>query len=494
MADALVDFASLDATVPTDSAVETPTEVETTTDSAVETPTEVETTTEGTETETTNSDGTEKTPEQIEAFKKSAADKAASDKALESTPAKVRAALKAMRDSSPANAGVVKELHGSFERWNAAKAIFPKGVQEMQDAKAFIDTVGGPEGYQKMQESLDAITATDELLYAADPKLWDNVIEDLKASGHPEALGALAPSFMSKLKAHDSQAYYDAFTPHFLDGLKEVHMDNFVGQFNAALNTKNDKGEVVPDINKITGLVKSITDWYKDLEATAKPKDPVDSPERKKFLAEKTAFEKTQQEAATQKQVEFNNSVGEACDKYNNQALGKHLGTFLRLPYFKDFPYETKVDLGNGIKDRAYATLKADATYQAQMKAMWKQKNPDRAKIEQYHKAKMDSIAESIVRTTVQSRYPNYAKGGSAAGRVAAATVKKAADTKAATVSVATGKPSYVATRPDNLVREPIKIGNKEYSAADLVTLQIMGRGYVRNTDGKSYRFVTWRK
>jgi hypothetical protein len=494
MADALVDFASLDATVPTDSAVETPTEVETTTDSAVETPTEVETTTEGTETETTNSDGTEKTPEQIEAFKKSAADKAASDKALESTPAKVRAALKAMRDSSPANAGVVKELHGSFERWNAAKAIFPKGVQEMQDAKAFIDTVGGPEGYQKMQESLDAITATDELLYAADPKIWDNVIEDLKASGHPEALGALAPSFMSKLKAHDSQAYYDAFTPHFLDGLKEVHMDNFVGQFNAALTAKNDKGEVVPDINKITGLVKSITDWYKDLEATAKPKEPVDSPERKKFLAEKTAFEKTQQEAATQKQVEFNNSVGEACDKYNNQALGKHLGTFLRLPYFKDFPYETKVDLGNGIKDRAYAALKADATYQTQMKAMWKQKNPDRAKIEQYHKAKMDSIAESIVRTTVQSRYPGYAKGGSAAGRVAAATVKKAADTKAATASVATGKPIYVATRPENLVREPIKIGNKEYSAADLVTLQIMGKGYVRNSDGKSYRFVTWRK
>jgi hypothetical protein len=94
----------------------------------------------------------------------------------------------------------------------------------------------------------------------------------------------------------------------------------------------------------------------------------------------------------------------------------------------------------------------------------------------------------------VQSRYPGYAKGGSAAGRVAAATVKKAADTKAATVSVTTGKPIYVATRPDNLVREPIKIGNKEYSAADLVTLQIMGRGYVKSGDGKSYKLITWRK
>ncbi len=493
MADSLVDFATLDSTVAatpaaevtTDSTADVDPAAEVTTDPAAEVdPAAGEE--DGKETETHNADGTEKTPEEQETFKKAAAAKAESHKAIDTkaTPDNVRKAFKAMRDSDPKNGQVVKELHGAFERWNAAKAIFPKGVAEMQDAKTFIDLVGGPEGYKKMQDSIDAVMATDELLYAADPKLWDNVLEDLKASGHPEALGALAPSFLSKLKAHDAQAYYDTFTPHFLEGLKEVRMDNFVTKFNEALTAKDATGAVVPDIKTITGLVKSITDWYKDLEATAKPKEVVDTPERKKFLAEKAAFEKTKTEEGQRKQKEFENGVAEACDKNNNTVLGKALGTFLKMPFFKDFPRETLVDLGNGIKDRLYAALKADKTYQTQMDAMWKAKTPDKAKMVEYHTAKLNAIASDIVRATIQNRYPGYAKGGSAAGRVAAATTKKAADTKAAATSVSTGKPIYVASRPENLVREPIKVGSKEYTAADLVTLQIMGRGFVRSTDG----------
>jgi hypothetical protein len=504
MADALVDFASLDATVTADSTVDTT--VDTTVDSNVDT-TAADSTADttasddaaGKETELLNSDGTEKTPEEQEAFKTAAATKAESDKALDSktTPDSVRKTLKALRDADPVKNGeVVKQLHGSFERWNAAKQIFPKGVAEMQEAKAFIDSVGGPEGYQKMQEAIEAVTATDELLYAADPKIWDNVIEDLKANGHPEAMGALAPSFLEKLKAHDSTAYYDAFTPHFFEGLKEVHMDTFVKQFNDAISQKNEKGEPIADVNKITGLVKSLSNWYSELEKTAKEKTttPVDTPERKKFLAEKAAFEKTRTEAATKARETFENGVAEECDKHNNRSLGKSLGGFLKMPFFKDFPRETLVDLGNGIKERLYASLKADKAYQTQMSAMWKQKTPDRAKMIQYHQAKVDSIANDIVTKTIQNRYPGYAKGGSAAGKAAAAVAKKDVATKAAAQSVSTGKPIYVASRPENLVREPIKVGGKDYSVSDLITLQIAGRGFVKSTDGKSFKYVTWRK
>lgn len=501
MADALVDFASLDSAAaevtPAAEVVETPA-VET--DSAVETPaTDTDSVVEaGTETETTNADGTEKTAEQQAEFKTKAAAKAESDKAIDTkaTPDSVRKALKSMRDADPKNADVVKQLHGSFERWNAAKAIFPKGVAEMQEAKAFIELVGGPEGYAKTQEAVDAVTATDELLYAADPKLWDNVIEELKTSGHPEALGQLAPAFLQKLKAHDSDAFYNTTIPVVADALKEVHMDSFVSQFNAALTEKNEKGEVVPNLAKITGLVKSITDWYTDLDKDAKLRTatPAETPERKKFLAEKAEFEKTKTEDGQRKQKEFENGVAEECDKKNNVRLGKALGTFLKMPFFKDFPRETLIDLGNGIKERLYSTLKADKTYQAQMATMWKQKTPDRAKMIEYHNAKLESIADEIVRATVQNRYPGYAKGGSAAGRVAAAVVKKAAVAKADTASVNTGKPIYVASRPENLVREPIKVGGKDYSTNDLVTLQIMGRGFVRSGDGKSFKFITWRK
>lgn len=499
MSDALVDFAALeDSAVAVDDSVTTTTDDTTVTDDSAVTTTTDDTTVDdsGKETETHNADGTEKTPEEQAAFKTAAASKAASDKALEATPANVRTALKTMRDADPKNAGVVKELHGAFERWNAAKAVFPKGVQEMQEAKAFIELTGGPEGYQKMQDSIAQVIATDELLYAADPKIWDNVLEDLKQSGHPEAYGKLAPSFLDKLKATDSSAYYSAIQPHFHEGLKEVHMDAFVKQFNEALAVKNEKGESAPDLKQITGLVKSITDWYNDVEKTAAAAKttPVDSPERKKFLEEKAAFDKTVKDSQQADRTKFETGVAEDCDKHNNRSLGKVLGGYLRLPYFKDFPYETKVDLGNGIKSNLYAALKADNAYQTQMSAMWKMKTPDRAKMIQYHTAKVDSIAADIVRQTVQNRYPGYAKGGSAAGKAAAAVVKKENATKAATQSVASGKPIYVAARPENLVREAIKVGNKDYSASDLVTLQIMGRGFVKTPDGKGFKFITWRK
>jgi hypothetical protein len=503
MATEVIDFAMLDSAAgatetPDPAATETPAvETPAAEDSTVvETPAVEEDSTEGKETETHNADGTEKTPEEQEKFKADAAAKAGDGKVTDATPANVRNVLKGLRDADPKNADVVKQLHGSYERWNAAKAIFPKGVTEMQEAKAFIDSVGGPDGYKKMQDQIDAVTATDELLYAADPKLWDNVIEDLKANGHPEALAALAPSLLDKLKAHDVDGFYNTTIPVVANALKEVHMDAFVQQFNEALTDKDDKGTVTPNIGKITKLVEAVTKWYNDLTEDAKSRTstPAETPERKKFLAEKAAFEKTKADAAKADRTKFESGVAEECEKKNNTLLGKSLGGFLKLPFFKDFPRETLVDLGNGIKDRLYAALKADKAYQTQMDAMWKQKTPDRAAMIQYHEAKVRAIAQDVVTKTVQARYPGYAKGGTAAGRAAAATAKKETATKAAAASVATGKPIYVASRPENLVREAIKVGGKEYTAADLVTLQITGRGFVKTPDGKSVKFVTWRK
>ena len=505
MSDALIDFASLDtaAAATTDSTTDSTvdTTVDTTADSTVDTTSAdstADTTTDvsGKETETLNADGSEKTAEEQEAFKTAAAAKATSDKALESTPVNVRTALKAMRDSDPKNAEVVKELHGSYERWNAAKQVFPKGVAEMKEAKAFIDSVGGPEGYQKMQEMIDTVTATDELLYAADPKLWDNVIEDLKANNHVEALGQLAPSLLAKLKTTDEAAFYNTTIPVVAEAMKDIHMDSFVKQFNDAIIEKDASGKVTPNVAKITELIKGLTDWYVDLEKDSKSRTtaPADTPERKKFLEEKAAFEKTKSDAAAEDRKKVELGIAEYCDKHNNRSLGKVLGGFLRMPFFKDFPYETKVDLGNGIKDRLYAALKADKAYQTQMAAMWKAKTPDKDKMLQYHQAKVDSIATDIVTKTVQSRYPGYAKGGTAAGKAAAATVKKETAVKAAAQSVSAGKPIYVAIRPDNLVREPIKVGGKDYSSSDLVTLQIAGRGFVKTADGKSFKYITWRR
>ncbi|MGA2886366.1 MAG: hypothetical protein ABSE80_14690, partial [Halobacteriota archaeon] len=104
------------------------------------------------------------------------------------------------------------------------------------------------------------------------------------------------------------------------------------------------------------------------------------------------------------------------------------------------------------------------------------------------------AIANRIVTTTIQKMYPGYAKGGAAQGRVAAAAEKKTADTKAGVASVTNNRPIYVATRPTNLLHEEIKVNGKTYTPADLTMLQIAGRGFVKSTDGRSFRLVTWRK
>jgi hypothetical protein len=75
--------------------------------------------------------------------------------------------------------------------------------------------------------------------------------------------------------------------------------------------------------------------------------------------------------------------------------------------------------------------------------------------------------------------YPGYAKGGAAAGRVAAATEKKAVAAKVDATAAATGKPIYVAVKPKDLDR----------TRKDSTLLEITGKGYLPN--GK---FVTWRK
>jgi hypothetical protein len=166
------------------------------------------------------------------------------------------------------------------------------------------------------------------------------------------------------------------------------------------------------------------------------------------------------------------------------------------MAYFKEFPRETKVDIGNGIKERLYATLKADRGYQRQMDTFWKKPYTPalKAEVAAFHNATLDRIANDVVTKTIQTKYPGYAKGGSAAGRVAAANVKKTTDNQAAATSISANKPIYVATRPINLVRDEVKIGAKTYSSGDLTMMQITGKGFVRTTDGKGYKLVTWRR
>lgn len=451
-------------------------------DASSETHTE-EDSTKGKETETHNEDGSEKTPEQQEDFKAKAENR-------EPLPAEIRSALKALREADPKNAAAVKALHGSWERWNAAKEMLGTGegsgivgLKQLLSAVGAKDLPALSQAYIEQSQMIESVKGTDELLYAADPVLSENVYEDMKAQGKEAMYGKVVSNFVEHLKTADPNAFYDNVAkPLFLQSMDEAKIPGALNALHKAL--------VSGDTETAKAITKNIADFYIQLRDENGEKSKI-SKERQAWEQERSSKE-TESQKAERTKVE--SGIAEECDKQNNVQLGKYLGAFLRLPFFKDFPYETKVDLGNGIKDRLYATLKADKAYQTAMSTQWKMKTLNKAQMVQIHTSKLQEIGERIVRETIKNRYPGYAKGGSAAGKAAAAVVKKEAGTKAAAQSLSTMKPIYIASRPENLVRDSITVGGKTYQAEDLRTLQVMGRGFTKTPDGKGFRFVTWRR
>lgn len=406
----------------------------------------------------------------------------------EKTPQEIRKALKSLRDADPAHAQAVKQLHGAFERWEAAKAIYPGGVNEMRQAKEFIDLIGGNEGYEKLTGTVAAAEASDAKLYdpAQNASLIEDVVADLKAQGKLENLGTLSAAMLDAAKTNDEKGYYKTFAPHFLEGLQTVNMPGAIGGLVKALQD--------PDPAKAVAAAKEIADglsnWYKNLESdNKKTKEAVLSPERKQLEDDRKAFLKQQEDFKTNQSTEFQNSVAKVCESTNNKLLGAELGPFLKMPFFKGFGRENLSPLGNTIKQNLYATLKADVAYQAQMKAMWGSKTPDRGKIEEYHRARVESISKDIVRDTVQKMYPGYAKGGAAAGRVAAAGEKKVVTAKAdekAKVNTAAGVATYVAQKP--------KWESIDWDKDPKQLLYITGKAYLKGVGKEPGRLVTWRK
>lgn len=445
-----------------------------TSDSGSSTPTELETPVTGTE--TTEATGNEPTEGAEGAHEtnpdgtpKAKADALTDEKSP--IPGKVREQLKAWRDADPENkeaAAAVKTLHNSYERWEASKAIFPKGISEMKQAASFIKEVGGHEGWAATQESLAQVEASDQLLYEGSPDLISNVVEDLKAAGKLDSLGKMAPSFLDAVKQNDPEGYYKAFAPHLLSGLREAGVPSVINSLARALSSG--------DTAQAKSLVAGVATWFNKLNdrTESEKTDPL-AAERKKLADERTSFE-------SGKVKEAQTAIASSLEKSNNSILGSELKGYLKSPFFKAFSRENLVPLGNQIKSDLYATLKADKVYQTQMKALWAAKTPDRAKIAEYHTNKLKDIAALTVRNAVQRLYPGYARGGSAAGRVASAEAKKAADTKANAQAVATGKPQYVAVKPKweeiDWTKDP-----KEY-------LYIAGKAYLRG----SGKLVTWRR
>lgn len=377
-------------------------------------------------------------------------------------PAQIRSALKAFRDSDPKNAPVARELNDGYGRYLAYKNSFPT-VAEARDAKAFLDANGGVEGLSELHSTIQSVNETDNLLYSGDPRVLDNIIEDMRRENKLDAFSKLASPYLDKLRSIDEKGYFEAIRPHFYQGLVATNVPEVVNALAKALSGEK------PDVESAKGLLSEFSNWLNGL------RDSVERSDRSKLDPDRQAFEKQVSEFQTAKQKEFQEGVASSAESHNNQALGGALKPYLKLPYFKQLATNraSMTSLAREIKSTLMDELGADKSYQSQMDAFFAAKSPDKARISQYHNSKVDAIAPRIVKQVIENRYPDYAKKTAAPARQTPAPN--------AQQTPQSNKPTFIKSKPEweqiDWEKDPQKM------------LFITGRAFL-----KGGKFVTWNK
>jgi len=346
-------------------------------------------------------------------------------------PDAIRKALKTFRDAAPENAPIARELNNGYGRYLGYKQVFPK-VEDARNAKAILDAVGGNDGIAGLQETIKAVNNTDSLLYAGDPRVLDELIEDFKRENKLDAFGKLAAPFLDKLRTTDEKAYFNALKPHFYQGLVDVNLPGVLSSLVKVLS--GDK----PDIESARSLLGEMTQWFNQL------RDSVETGAKANLDPERQAFERERTEFQTQKQKEFQNSVNADWNQENNRVLRTALRDYLKMPFAKNWTDGTKVSVAREITQTLLEELTADKTYQSQMDALWSEANPDKAKIINFHKSKVEIIGPRIVKQVLENRYPGFQRS---AVPMKPKTVPGA---KPATATAPTTglRPTFVSTKP----------------------------------------------
>jgi len=372
-------------------------------------------------------------------------------------PAAIRSALKAFRDLDPKNAPIARQLNDAYGRYTAYKEVFPK-VADAQAARALLDAVGGDEGLTNLQATVKSVNETDALLYAGDKRVLDSLYDDMKAAGKEAAFSKLAGPYLDKLRKISPEAYNETLQPHFFAAIKA---SGLTGVVNGILDAIKDPAK--PNVDAIKSMASDILEWYKNLEQTVGKTAPDE------LAPEREAFERERSEFQSQKQKDFEISVATSCEEHNNRSLGAALRPYLKSPFFKGFSRESLAVIGSNIKQRLFSELTNDASYQSQMDAFFSAPSPDRAKITSFHQAKVDTMAKRIVKSTIETMYPNYARG-------AVAPPKKAAPAATAAPTGITFVPAKPADTDIDWSRDPQRM------------LFITSKAYLKN--GK---LVSWK-
>jgi hypothetical protein len=392
--------------------------------------------------------------------------------------------LKAQLAASPENKAVLQSLRDAYFKHGDYEKIFGS-VKDARELQNFLNGVAGiTQGNANLGQVTEAlgrltnfqqnVLASDQKLYSGSPEVIENIVSDLKDVGRIDALGKLGIPFLQALAREDNKGYWNVASTLITSEMRSAGFHDVYASIFESLQ----RG----DVKAAQAALGSLGRWYNELDKLAQNAAQPDG-----LSAERQAFEKERAEFANQKTNEWRTGVYKEAEGLVTKHLSKSFAPFLKLPFFKALASNKPAlqALGKDIRAAMHDRLQNDKTFQSAMKGFWGQKNPDKAAILQYTGARIESIADQVVRDTVNLRYPMWAqKGGNgAAGRVAGKTTvagQVAPNPSGPGNSPATA--TYVAQRPS---RDAI-----DFTAQNAELEMIKGRARLKGTS----KWVTWRK
>ena len=406
------------------------------------------------------------------------ADKAVTDTAT--APITPKEIVEQLQELKKTNEPLAKEIHKqvkySLEAQRLIKELAPD-AKTLAEAKELIANRVSPE----IQETFDAVQATDQLLYTggeAHKELVENILEDLKSTlgdEGPARFSELTSNMLSKMKDTDPAGYVQHQRTNFLDA--------------------SEQSGLIESLNKLSGhLVAGRTAEAKALLGNVVKFFQAEIKADQDGAKARTDQQATQAKAASAAVESLRTETKKAVDSTTNKILGSYLAPFVQ----KDLKGLSRSELEKvaaQIYTDAHAELGKDADYVKNMSTKYpSMKTPfqQRALLKVYEEKLKSGFGQKVVENTVKRLYPDRFKTGAS----------KPAATKAATPASAKvtigGKEQTVfqlAKRPTNLVRSDVEVAGRLYTSKDLELLQAAkGIGLVLNKSGEGHSFVQWKR
>ena len=253
------------------------------------------------------------------------------------------------------NPALYKKLKGLFFAEREFRTHFPGGPQEALKLKEFVDTVGGQEGWQGVQDSLKSWEDLDALYSNGNPEFVDRI-----ANSDPEAFSQMVLKALERWAELDKDNYEHVMARVVANTLNASP----IGEIYRALQANEDT----------KALAEKLAGWYNGIQdlSSKVPEKKVD-PERQKLEREKAEWEE-------KKQTEFRDNIGKEMRTFYVQNIETNLANEFKarnrnFAQLKKADEETYWAMMNDAYGRVRQVLSADQQFQSKFESLIKEGN-----------------------------------------------------------------------------------------------------------------------